>query len=182
MNNAGWNIYRSETGEQANSVKVNNQLIEGAGTTSQPTNYSYLDEYETDEGITYQYWLESISFSGITETHGPISIYIPTEEENETPEVPFVYGLHQNYPNPFNPDTYISFALEESGPVSLEIYNIKGQKVITLIDNEEQDKNITITKYWDGCNQNGVQASSGIYFYRLKTIAKTYNRKMVLTK
>ncbi len=182
INNAGWNIYRSETEDQEESIKVNSEFIPGAGTTSQPTDYTYLDEYEVENGTKYYYWLESIAFNGNSENFGPITINVPEEGEENPPPADIIYGLHQNYPNPFNPETDISFALEEAGPVSLAIYNVKGQKVITLIDNEEQDKDITITKHWDGCNQKGMQASSGIYFYRLETKSKTYNRKMVLTK
>jgi Secretion system C-terminal sorting domain len=181
INNAGWNIYRSETEEQEESIMVNSEFIQGAGTTSQPTDYTYLDEYEVEEGTTYNYWLESIAFSGTSENFGPITLQIPEDGEGESPEVPIVYGLHQNYPNPFNPVTAIKFALEEEGPVKLDIYNIKGQKVINLFnDNVVKDKEIEV--YWDGCNENGKDVASGVYFYRLETLAKTYNRKMVLTK
>lgn len=180
-NNAGWNIFRAESDEITESIKINAEVVLGSGTTSQPTNYVYLDEYEIEDGSTYNYWLESIAFNGETETHGPISLQIPDGGGGESPEVPIVYGLHQNYPNPFNPDTSISFALEEAGPVQLDVYNIKGQKVIRLLDDEvEENKNITI--YWNGSNAKGKPVASGVYFYRLKTSSMTYNRKMLLTK
>ncbi|MCF7920474.1 MAG: T9SS type A sorting domain-containing protein [Candidatus Cloacimonetes bacterium] len=182
VNNAGWNVYRSETDGLDESLQINSELISGAGTSSQQTVYDFSDDYGVTEGTTYNYWLESISFSGSAENHGPVSLYIPTDEENQTPDVPIVYGLHQNYPNPFNPDTYISFALQEPGAVKLEIYNIKGQKVINLFEENEVQKDKNITIYWDGCDQNGQQVSSGVYFYRLETENDTYNRKMLLTK
>ncbi|MCF7920681.1 MAG: T9SS type A sorting domain-containing protein [Candidatus Cloacimonetes bacterium] len=182
INNAGWNIFRSETGLFEESVRINNEFISGAGTTSQPTDYAYLDEYEVTDGATYSYWLESIAFSGTSDNYGPITLKIPEDGNNQSPEVPIVYGLHQNYPNPFNPDTYISFALEETGPAKIDIYNIRGQKVINLFDEDAVNKDSNISVYWNGCDSNGTSVASGIYFYRLEANGETHNRKMVLTK
>jgi len=182
INNAGWNIYRSETEDQEESIKVNSEFIPGAGTTSQPTDYTYLDEYEVENGSTYRYWLESISFNGTSESFGPITLQIPEDGEGESPEVPIVYGLHQNYPNPFNPDTFISFALTETGPARIDIYNIKGQRVINLYNEPEVSKDTNISVPWDGCDGKGNPVASGVYFYRLITERETFNRKMVLTK
>ena len=91
-NNAGWNVRRSEEEDFSNSMIINSEPIPGAGTTSQPTNYTFLDESEVEEGNTYYYWLESNDSSGNDENYGPISITI----DGFTPHPTF-----QNYPNPF---------------------------------------------------------------------------------
>jgi len=86
-----------------------------------------------------------------------------------------------NYPNPFNPLTTIKFNLIESGKVKLIIYNIKGQKVKTLIKGTQQSGSYTII--WDGKDDSGKQVCSGIYFYKMKTDDKTIaTRKCLLLK
>ncbi len=78
-NNAGWNIYRSENGNIQDSIQVNPILILGAGTTTEPTDYDYIDRYPVYPEQTYWYWLESISESGEIEIFGPITIVIPDD-------------------------------------------------------------------------------------------------------
>ena len=79
--------------------------------------------------------------------------------------------LHNNYPNPFNPNTTISFALPEESKVNLTIYNIKGQKVRSLV-NEEMNRGIH-RKVWNGKDSSGKVVSSGVYFYKLSVNGKT---------
>ncbi len=90
------------------------------------------------------------------------------------------FRLGSNHPNPFNPETDISFGLPERTQVSLVIYNILGQKVKTLVD-REMDVGIH-TVHWDGRDEAGNSAASGIYFYRLKTEGFDQTLKMVLMK
>jgi hypothetical protein len=85
------------------------------------------------------------------------------------------YKLEQNYPNPFNPSTEISFSIPTAGNTSLEIYNILGQKVATLVNKE---LNLGLHKYqFDASN-----LSSGIYFYKLQSNNFTSIKKMMLIK
>ncbi len=86
----------------------------------------------------------------------------------------------QNYPNPFNPETIIVFDLPESGNVKLEIYNIKGQKVKTLLDCYMSPGRSEML--WDSKDDNGKRVSSGVYFYRLQTPTKNITKKMMLLK
>lgn len=80
--------------------------------------------------------------------------------------VPSNFRLTQNYPNPFNAGTTIEYGLPVAGKVRLEIYNLLGQRVVTLIDGVEQSEgNYTVS--WDGRTFSGIPVSSGIYFYRL---------------
>lgn len=88
--------------------------------------------------------------------------------------------LSQNYPNPFNPETQINFAVPNFAPVKIEIFNVLGQRIKTLVNGEYQAGNYRVT--WDGTNQNGEKVSSGIYLYRLQVGAETVSKKMILTK
>ena len=73
-----------------------------------------------------------------------------------------------NYPNPFNPETRIVYELKQDSQVTLQIYNIKGQRICSIL----QKKNLQSGTYetiWDGKDDNGIFVSSGVYFYKLKT-------------
>ncbi len=90
------------------------------------------------------------------------------------------FSLFQNHPNPFNPQTSISYALPQDGPVRLIIYNILGQRVVTLVDEFQSAGYKTV--WWNGKDQKGEQVSSGIYFYRLETDKFSEVKKMMLVK
>ena len=95
-------------------------------------------------------------------------------------ELPGEFQLHQNYPNPFNPATTISFNLPFRSDVTLEVFNILGQRVAVLLQ-----ESLSVGPYnvvWDGRFEDGKTAPSGIYFYRLRTPEKSLVRKMVLVK
>jgi len=93
--------------------------------------------------------------------------------------------LLQNYPNPFNPETWIPFQLSEPANVTISIYDISGRLVRTLVPGIlpagtylGRDQ----ATYWNGKNQTGEEASSGIYFYRISTGRFNAVRRMVLLK
>ena len=184
--NAGWNIYRGESNEALSNEEVYQLnlslgLIPGAGTTSEPTDYSFEDVFPIIEGTTYFYWLESVDYSGESEIYGPISLTIPDDWQNpNSPEIPKPYGLHQNYPNPFNPSTEISFMLKESSIGELSIYNVKGQKIKTLFTNESIPRDELIIYNWDGKDESGKEVSTGVYYYKLMTTKGNFVRKMIL--
>lgn len=81
--------------------------------------------------------------------------------------VPMTFALHQNYPNPFNPHTQIRYQLAEAGHVTITVFNMLGQTVKTLL-NEDRGAGIH-TIVWDGLNDAGKPVSSGIYLYRLSS-------------
>ena len=93
---------------------------------------------------------------------------------------PIEYTLNQNYPNPFNPSTQIEFALPKAGHVSLDIYNILGQRVRKLLDDKIDAGKYSII--WDGKNGSGFEAPSGTYFYKLTSGDYTQTKKMVLIR
>jgi hypothetical protein len=92
-----------------------------------------------------------------------------------------VNSLSQNYPNPFNPVTVIPFSLEERGHVSINVYDVSGRLVRTLV-NEVRETGIHSDVTWDGRNSTGDPVASGIYFYKLITKNFAQARKMVLLK
>jgi hypothetical protein len=94
-----------------------------------------------------------------------------------TPEVAFTA---RNYPNPFNPSTKIEFTLPRAGQVELKIYNVRGELVKTLL-NENMDAT-THSVIWDGRNSTGQSVSSGVYFYSLKAGSYEKMEKMTLVK
>jgi hypothetical protein len=98
--------------------------------------------------------------------------------------LPTVFALNQNYPNPFNPSTSIMYDVPESvdGAVSvkLTVYNTRGQKVRTLVDEPKAAGRYTV--HWDGTNGSGEQVSSGIYFYKIAAGDFVKVKKMVLLK
>ena len=93
---------------------------------------------------------------------------------------PVQLTLHQNYPNPFNPTTTISFDLAKPGPVTIDVFNIKGQKMQALVDNSFTAGQHSIT--WDGTDSKGKPVASGVYFYRMTTPKSTLIHKMLLMK
>ncbi|MDP2172700.1 MAG: T9SS type A sorting domain-containing protein [Candidatus Cloacimonadaceae bacterium] len=101
---------------------------------------------------------------------------------NDDPVVPpSLSGLSlYNYPNPFNPSTTIAYQIPETGNVRLEIYNMKGQKVRTLVNEQKYSGSHSVL--WNGTDQSGRSVVSGVYFYRLVTDNKTLSKRMLLLK
>jgi flagellar hook assembly protein FlgD len=109
-----------------------------------------------------------------------VAVYLPVTADNYRDGLPEKTSLNSNYPNPFNTYTEINFALAETGPVALEIFNINGRVVKTLMDDIIEAGYHTIS--WSGFNNSGDPIASGTYFYRLKTSTESIVRKMVLLK
>jgi hypothetical protein len=97
-------------------------------------------------------------------------------DEGKTDELVNEYQLLQNYPNPFNPSTTIKFRVPETSKISLRVYNILGQLVTTLVDNQVVGVG-EHTVNWDASN-----LSSGIYFYELRADNRVQTKKMMLLK
>ena len=99
----------------------------------------------------------------------------------ELQSTPREFALHQNFPNPFNPDTTIKYDLSESADVTLQIYNVLGQVVRTLVASEAQNAGRYQIR-WNGMDDRGVSVSSGIYFYRISAGEFQNVRKLMLLK
>jgi len=110
-----------------------------------------------------------------------------TKVEEQQAQMPNSFFLFQNYPNPFNPSTTIPFTVNSSQfmvhrPIhtTLKIYNILGELVRTLLDEEKMPGDYQVV--WDGRDDKGEKVSSGIYFYRLQSGGNSERKKMVLIK
>jgi glycerophosphoryl diester phosphodiesterase len=115
---------------------------------------------------------------------GQILAMIPTVatavEEVEAAALPDNFGVSQNYPNPFNPSTQIEFSLPSDGFVSLEVYNMSGQRVKTLANQHMVAG--TYKADWDGRDEMGRDVASGSYVYQLRSGDKVEARRMLLLK
>jgi gingipain R len=115
------------------------------------------------------------------ETTSDIDFVLESDVGSGNDLIPLKTELSGNYPNPFNPTTNISYALKNAGHVTLEIYNIKGEKVTTLINDEMEAGYYTAT--WEGKNSSNKSVASGIYFAKLRADGRyTSTRKMIMLK
>ncbi len=119
-----------------------------------------------------------------TSDHLPVVMELqfetPTGIAGSGPLVPDGVMLYQNYPNPFNPSTVISYQLLSLSDVTLEIYNILGRKVRTLVRGRQAAGRYEVI--WDGRNFKGRPVSSGIYIYRIEVDGSAQNRRMLLLR
>ena len=111
---------------------------------------------------------------------GMITYGDPTGIESVTEEIPTRFALKQNYPNPFNPETIIEFALPVGQTVTLEIYNILGQRVRILITGFRKAGTHTVA--WNGADDRNADVPSGVYFYRLNAGIFAGTNKMTLIR
>lgn len=93
---------------------------------------------------------------------------------------PEAFALLNNYPNPFNPETTIKYHLPEAAQVKLEVYNMVGQVVRTLVNNQQNAGRYVVQ--WDAANDNGQNLASGIYLYRIQAGDFHEVKKMLLLK
>jgi hypothetical protein len=113
-------------------------------------------------------------------TGGNEDIYFTITRAAGKGTLPGGFALGQNYPNPFNPTTQIQFSLPSAGQVRMEIFNVLGQQVKTLVDQAMEAGEHTVS--WDATDNSGQAVSSGIYFYRMVTDDHTDRKKMLLLR
>ncbi len=171
IENLGFNIYRS-TSRDSEFVMLNAKLIAGAGSSSERHEYSYIDR-DVKSGLTYWYKLEDVDYNGKVKYHGPISVVL-----GNTP--PTEFCLHKNYPNPFNPVTTISYDLAKDVYVELSVYNMLGEKVITLVNGNQPAGSYQLE--WDGRDSRGLIVSSGMYLLRINAGNYCKTNKMVFVR
>jgi hypothetical protein len=138
--------------------------------------YNYLAfHYDNSKGIHNPKFAMNTLLRSLNSITGGTGV-VPVD-----PAVPGVYSLSANYPNPFNPSTKIDFSIPKDGNIKINIFNINGQLVATLVDNFVMQGNYTVT--WDGRTSDGAMAASGVYFYQLRAPNNTViTKKMSLIK
>jgi len=169
-NNAGFEIERS----QDQVVKSQNDwkkivFIKGEGTTTELQTYSFTDNEV--EPFRYKYRLKQIDFDGTFTYSEDVEIEVINPEG---------FLLHQNYPNPFNPSTKISWQIPEVANVTLKVYDMLGNEVVTLVNEE-----LSCGEYEFEFNIHSGSVrnlTSGIYFYQLKAGKFIETKKMILIK
>ncbi len=109
-----------------------------------------------------------------------IPVTVNAAVPNDDPVTPAVTELEGNYPNPFNPETAIRFSTRESGRVRISIYNVRGQLIRELVDEDLAAGYHRVV--WNGRDSNGNSVASGIYMYRMQTAAYNKTLKMMLMK
>ncbi|MDZ7625291.1 MAG: T9SS type A sorting domain-containing protein [Ignavibacteriaceae bacterium] len=165
LNNSGFSIER----KYSNTEFMEVGFVPGFGTTSEPKSYSFSDQ-NLRNGV-YSYRLKQIDFDGT---------FTYSDEVEVEVIAPASFSLDQNYPNPFNPSTRISFSLAVDSKVSLKIFDVLGQEVASLVN---QDLTQGIHTY--DFNASGI--NSGVYFYKIEATGVNGNefvdvKKMILVK
>ncbi len=169
-NNSGFEVQRIAFSNRHSDWEAVG-FIEANGTTTEKQNYSFVDN-NLSAG-KYIYRLKQIDFGGAYE-------YSNTTEVDVT--LPNEFKLYQNYPNPFNPSTVISYQLSASSNISLKIYDVLGNKIATLIDNEWREAGYHNYQLFPDASGLNYQLTTGVYFYRLQAGAFTATKKFVLMK
>jgi hypothetical protein len=139
-------------------------FVLGNGNSNTPKDYFYKDDINSPGGYCYR--LKMIDTDSKFDYSNEISISL---------EQPIRYELFQNYPNPFNPVTSIKYDIKDRGLVTLKVYDVLGDEVVTLI-NEEKEPGFYSVEF------NGSSLSSGVYFYRMIALDNNGNPNIRLLK
>jgi hypothetical protein len=147
INNHGFEIEKSFDGE--NFFRA--AFVQGAGTTTETKNYSYLDAIEYNGINTFYYRLRQVDYDGRSMYSEVLTVEF---------DVPKDFILHQNYPNPFNPSTTIKYAVPKKTLVSIKIYDLTGQEIASLV-NEVKEAGTYELEF------EAQNIASGVYIYRM---------------
>ena len=131
-------------------------------------------------GNSYEYYVTATDFAN---NEGEISnsyTLMITSVDNLENAIPDEFALGQNYPNPFNPTTSISYQLPVSGTVRLQVFNLNGELVTTLVNGEMSAGYHTVE--WNGLTSTGRSIASGVYLYRIQANEFVQVRKMIMMK
>ncbi len=168
LNNLGFELERNTITEKNEGGWVLIGFIEGNGTTTETKVYSYTDNVSDIEATAFKYRLKQVDFDGSYEYSDEITV-----ENSEI--LPAEYFLSQNYPNPFNPITTIEFTLPQKEFVSLIIYDVLGNEVATLVNEEKASGSYEVLF-------DAAEFVSGVYIYSLRAGSFAQTRKMILMK
>jgi minor extracellular serine protease Vpr len=138
---------------------------------------NYIINAARTDSLTSTVWNSSWGFGKLDIFKAMSTV---TAVERVSAELPISYILNQNYPNPFNPTTKIEYSIPVKGLVKLQIFDILGRSVASLVD-EVQDAGVYHST-WTGKTGNGIAVSSGVYFYRLQSGAFSKTERMLLLK
>jgi hypothetical protein len=177
-----WYITTKPASDQTYSVELSSN-----SNMSNPTVYANLDSFTKKiSGLnagTYYWCVRASNVNGKYSDFSRIAAFTIksiTAVANKNNTVPNEFTVSQNYPNPFNPGTIINYSLPKSAFVTIKIYNILGQEVRTLINNQLQAGVYNVQ--WNSDNNFGQHVASGIYIYRVTAGQYIKSMKMILLK
>lgn len=175
------NINPSEVIDAGAQWRVDNGIWHNSGYTqtdlmvgSHEVEFSPIADWTTPERLAV-----TINQNQLTTVTGTY-ILITSIEEPQSGQIPSAFDLAQNYPNPFNPETRIQYDVPKATHVTIEIFNLLGHKIRTLVDEQKVSGSHMIV--WDGMKDNGDKAASGVYLYSLKAEGFEKSRKLLLLK
>lgn len=157
----GWTGPAITAGDHVNSLLYQRLILPQFTAGSMPPNVP-LSQSQID---LIAQWIDEGAGNSLSTN----DVYMPKE-----------YTLHQNYPNPFNPSTIISFSLDKEEFVSIDIYNMTGKHIISLMNGKKKVGTHNIN--WSGKDKNDALITSGQYFYQLRTSSSSTVMKMVFIK
>lgn len=170
VNNYGFEVERntplnplSRAEDEVTGVWEKIGFVNGNGNSNSPKDYSFLDETVTNG--SYLYRLKQIDNDGQYEFSDVISVDLG---------VPSTFALSQNYPNPFNPSTKISYTLPIDSKVSIKVYDVLGNLIETLVDEQKQ------AGYYEVAFNSS--SASGVYFYTISADNFHQTKKMLMVK
>ena len=164
-------------GLEGDLVHISYELVEGADLPSEVTFFLGLANLP---GTSMDPELLNV-VCGYPDEDSPVVVETNALSLDENLTIPTQFALHQNYPNPFNPSTQILFDVPEGAElVRLNIYNILGKKVSTLLNNVMSPGKHKIE--WNAKDDEGNPVASGIYFYELSSSSFTARKKMLLIR
>ena len=149
-----------------------------------------IEDLGGGHGLLHLFFFDDNSYGSSVQSHGEnlggtlmySALDIVFETVGADPTIsPAAVNLYQNYPNPFNPTTTIAYGLQEAGNVELEVYNVKGQKVKTLIREYQNAGHHTVQ--WNGDDALGKSVATGVYFYKVHVDGRySSTKKMIMLK
>ena len=167
INNKGFEIQKKD--KSKNDDWINLGFVSGNGTTT--NTHTYYFSYEGNESGIYQFRLKQIDFDGTISYSDIAEVDIPVAED---------FILYQNYPNPFNPSTKISFVIGRSSFVTVKIFDLLGNEVAILVNEEKSPGNYEVEfNSHFGEVRNLV---SGVYICQLETASAIQSKKMILLR
>jgi hypothetical protein len=170
LNNYGFEVQRKRDGE-VEFRTLPHSFVPGHGTTIEPHSYSFVDS--TASVGTWWFRLKQIDFDGTI--HFAPEVMVETATGVDGSSLPKVFALYQNYPNPFNPTTTLRYDVPRQSHVTLKVYNVLGQEVATLVNEQQVAGSYRIE--W-----NATGFASGIYLCRLEAESFIGIRKMAVIK
>ena len=164
-------------GTEGDLIHVTYELADGASLPDQVTFYFGLANLP---GTSMDPELLNV-VCGYPDADNPVAVSTSAVGIDGNETIPDEFALNQNYPNPFNPSTQISFDVPQGGEhIMLNIYNILGQNVSTLVNGVMNPG--TYTMEWNATDETGNPVASGIYFYELRSSSFTARKKMLLIR